>query len=162
MKMISVTALFLAAFVSNASAQCATGVDTGGGACIPPDAAGMPGYNSNIPQPTEIPPILEDRWGAIVFGVDKRADGSVTGLSSEKDAIKAGMAKCHSQGAKNCQPQFTYHNQCAAVAWGSDDYAISSAAGELEARSRALKDCNKLTKNCEIVHTACSYPERVN
>lgn len=162
MKTISTLTISLILFSSNVIAQCATGVNTGGGNCVPPDAPGMPGYE-NAPSEQQGPAaILEGRWGALVFGMDKTASGSVVGFPTKIGAINAATEKCRLQGAKVCELQTAYYNQCIAVAWGNESHTINSAAGELEARSRALTSCESITGGCKVVYTACSYPERVN
>src|SRR5262245_24156153 len=106
----------------NAVAQCATGVDTGGGACVPPDAPGMPGYQpGNAPRPS--PPVVwADSWGAVVF--DKKAGGKglATNQPSKSEAIRIAMNECRSGGFSDCEVITTYYNQCVAVAWGGDKF----------------------------------------
>lgn len=146
----------------SALAQCATGVNAGGGACIPPDAPSMPNYDqSTSPSRTTKQAAWLDQWGAIVFGIDQTAEGSVTGAASKNQAIESATKICHAKGAKECHLEIVYVNQCAAVAWGDTSSSTTRAPDTGTAKILAMKDCNKSTSNCRIVYTACSLPVRI-
>lgn len=55
----------------------------------------------------------------------------------------------------------TYRNQCAALAWGDNFYSVRRGLDKAMEKANALKICNEKTKNCQIYHSDCSYPERV-
>lgn len=149
-------------FASNAFAQCATGIDTGGGNCIPPDAAGMPGYNEggNYPQPPKA--VWVDTWGAISIDSDSGKAGTVTDFDSKSAAAETAMHDCRARGGKRCQLVLTYNNQCAAVGWASDGYGVASGADVAVAEKSALSECRKAARSeCRVVYSACSLARRV-
>lgn len=162
MKLYLIKAFLLFFCAPAVFAQCATGVDTGGGACIPPDASGMPdSYGTQGNQPVQTQSVFETRWGAIVFGVDKPVEGSVDGFPEKEAAVSAATSICASKGAKTCQLKMAYFNTCVAIAWGSHGNSINTATLQDVANARALKNCNSLTDNCKIVHAGCSTPQRI-
>jgi hypothetical protein len=143
-----------------AAAQCATGVDTGGGNCVPPDAPGMPGYSPAAPAPPA--PVWADSWGAIALDTVDSAKGVTTGAASKRDAIEAAMDQCRSAGGGHCKIILSYYNQCAAVAWGENAYAVANNPTTDGAQSEALKECSKDGQKCKVVYSACSPARRVN
>lgn len=145
----------------NANAQCATGVDTGGGSCIPPDAAGMPGYNSvdGVAQP---PPVRwVDSWGAIVVDTVDVSKGVVTEQDSKDDAVRMAMDQCSRGGAAHCRAVLTYHNQCAAVAWGETSFGTAGNPTEEGAKADAIARCSKGGEQCKVVYSDCSMQRRL-
>jgi hypothetical protein len=112
--------------------------------------------------------VWTDRWGAIVLDAQTgKGKGTVTGYVSKSAAINAAMEECTSHGAPHCELEFAYHNQCAAVAWGTLHYGSASAPTKSLAESDALNYCRKTsgessgTTSCKIVYSACSFAERV-
>lgn len=142
-------------------AQCATGVDTGG-ACIPPDAPGMPGYqgDANQPRPAQSRAVWADRWGAIASDGATGDAGTVEHQPSKKKAIAAALAICSLHGAKNCEIALVFHNQCAAAALGGETLGSAGAPTLIEAKQNALNKCGN-SNVCKIVYGACSYAERI-
>ena len=148
------------AVVPSVWAQCATGVNTGGGNCVPPDADGMPGYQGNA-APNEPPPKWVDSWGAIVIDGATGSAGTVTGYDSRREAERAAMHDCERKGARDCQVEQSYYNQCAAVAWGHEGFGTAKNPTEQGAQNRALQACNGATTQCKVVYSACSIARRV-
>lgn len=144
----------------SAVAQCATGVDTGGGNCVPPDAAGMAGYSAPSPSPPT--PRWADSWGAIALDTVDRAKGVTTGANTKRDAIDSAMDQCRQSGGGHCKIIVSYYNQCAAVAWGENAYEVANNPTTEGAQSEALKECSKDGQLCKIVYSACSHARRVN
>lgn len=146
----------------DAWAQCAAGVDTGGGNCIPPDALGMPGYQDGAnsrraPQPRAI---WADRWGAIATDAESGSMGTAEGKASESEAKKIAAAFCESDGSKRCGIRLTFHNQCAAMAWGDGKAGYSASPTSEQAERLAVKECGH-GDACKIIYSQCSYPQRV-
>jgi len=160
-KLLQVAVICLA-FISNAAwAQCATGVNTGGGNCVPPDAPGMPEYNAgqgNIPQPP--PPTWNLTWGAIVIDSETGGAGTVVGRASEDDAVRDAMRDCASRGAKGCKVEMTYRNGCAAVAWGSGGHGVASGSNKSDVEHNAMSYCEKSAHACRIVYSDCSAAQQ--
>lgn len=144
-------------WASPAFSQCATGVDTGGTGCVPPDALGIPRYGppgSSVPRPR-----WADRWGAIVYDTETGQAGTVTGYASRDAAVEQAMSDCREHGALDCRLRLAYRNQCAAVAWGAGRNAVAGAATEKRAQQLATEDCGDST--CKAVYSACSLPEQI-
>ncbi|MBV6689945.1 DUF4189 domain-containing protein [Xanthomonas euvesicatoria pv. physalidis] len=105
-------------------------------------------------------------WGAVA------SDGSNRlGVSKNKikkaDAQRDALEKCGSVSTKGCKLQFTYQNQCAAVAEPHrGDYSISGimsyagAPAKDIADSDALRNCQEknMGKECRVIYSACSEP----
>jgi hypothetical protein len=117
------------------------------------------------PQPAEPPPPQwETRWGAIAIG--STAAGSLFGASenmnSKRRAEAAAIKHCKSRdGGQTCKKVFSYFDQCAAVAWGTQRYTIQGAETIAIASKLAMQRCNGQTEDCQIFYSACSYPVRV-
>jgi hypothetical protein len=151
-------------WASSAFAQCATGVDTGGGNCIPPDANGMPGsnaarYDSAPPQPA---PVWIDQWGAIVADRGTGQAGVAVNKDSKTDAVNAAMHDCQMRGSPNCVVLLTYYNQCAALAIGDGGSGLSHNPTIEGARNGAMRTCSEDSTTCKIVYSACSVQRRIN
>lgn len=144
-----------------AVAQCATGVNTGGGNCVPPDAAGMPDYRAPNAETNAPAPTWKDSWGAIALDTVDGAKGVSTNAETKRDAVRAAMDECIASGTAHCKVELTYRNQCAAVAWGEHAYGIGNNP-TLEGASRnALNACSQEGPGCSVVYTACSMQRRV-
>ncbi|WP_430539351.1 DUF4189 domain-containing protein [Luteibacter jiangsuensis] len=144
--------------------QCATGVNTGGGNCVPPDASGMPGYNPGNGQPVGAPeptPAWVDSWGAIAIDDATGDAGTITDKYSKSEAEQAAMRDCGIRGAKACKVSLTFHNQCAAIAWGSSAWGTASGAKEQQATEDAMRLCQNQTTECKVVYSACSVAHKV-
>jgi hypothetical protein len=133
-----------------------------------PIPAGYYGDNNNndndsASQSSRPPARWATTWGAIAFDYTLGKVGAVTGQPSEKAAEAAAISECRKRGGgKNCEYiSITYYNQCAAMAWGSDQSASSHAATIKEASERAINRCNTLTTDCKIYYADCSLAKRI-
>jgi len=144
-----------------AFSQCAPGIPGAGNpGCIPPDVPGSPGGQYQEPQP--IPQALwESRWGAIAIDSSTGEAGTVTGRRSESEAKSDALRDCTSQGAKSCKIDLTYHDQCAAIAWGTGHYGAAGGPHESDAKKEAMQGCEVGASDCKIVYSDCSYAERI-
>lgn len=141
-------------------AQCATGVNTGSGGCAPPEALNIPGYeNANDVQAALPPYRWVDLWGAIAIDPDTGQAGTPADMESESAAIRAAMHDCSAKGATGCRLRITYHNQCAAVAWGPRGNGVGSGPEPDAAQEMAMKSCEDTT--CKIVYSNCTYQRKV-
>lgn len=142
--------------------QCATGVDVGGGACIPPDAPGMPGYKENTQPQYPDNPVWEDRWGAIADDNGTGQAGMIENQPSEEKAIQVALGLCRATGSPDCKIILSYRNLCSAVAWGAGQLGYASEATLDSAKLSALGECQKRSKSaCKIFYSGCSLPVRV-
>ena len=110
--------------------------------------------------PAVVEPQWEERWGAIATG--EGAFGAGLSFSTEQGAIYRALSQCaaHTKG-KPCRVRQTFHNQCAALA-GGDTGSIAWSSSEVGiAKQKAVAACSQHTKNCEVLYSGCSYPERV-
>lgn len=137
--------------------QCATGINAGGGACIPPDAPGMPGYQQQ--PPVQVRPVWRDQWGALALNEGTGEAGFVDHLSSRREAKKSALAYCRANGSSNCKIMLTFHNQCAAVAQG-ESAGFARGPDQKVTEKGALAHCGK-SKPCKIIYSACNYPDRI-
>ena len=151
------------AFIPTAWGQCATGVNTGGGNCVPPDAAGMPGSapnQGNYPPPAP-PPVWKDSWGAIVIDSETGGAGTIIERDTKSQAVRDATRDCESRGATGCKVELTYYNQCAAVGWGMGGHGVASAPTKDQAEDHAMSSCSKVASECKIVYSDCSVARRV-
>ncbi|QWT22455.1 DUF4189 domain-containing protein [Bacillus sp. NP157] len=148
----------LALLTSVAHAQCATGVDTGGSGCIPPDALpGANGANTNAPAG----PAWMNKYGAVVIDTATSAIGVADNMDSPQAASSKAVAQCESFGGKSCDDRLPYSNQCVALSWGTGGYGLSRHTDEGTAESMANQGCSKHATGCKTVYHACSMPVRV-
>jgi len=160
-KAITILALTVGIYASPAWSQCSTGVDTGGGACIPPDAPGIPGYQGNTsaqqaPQPRAV---WADRWGAIAIDMKTGQAGTIEGQENKLKATQTALAYCAQNGSKNCEVILSFHNQCAAVTMGRL-MGYSDGPTQEVAEQTAISRCGE-GASCKIVYSKCSYAERI-
>lgn len=141
-------------------AQCAPGIPGAGNPnCIPPDVPGSPGGQYR-PQNTPQEAIWESRWGAIAIDPQTGAAGTVTGYRTKSEAQAAALQDCGSHGSKTCKVNLAYHDQCAAIAWGSSSHGTGSGPYEPDAKREAMLGCKDSSTDCKIVYSACSYSEQ--
>jgi hypothetical protein len=145
-------------YVTAAHAQCATGVDTGGGQCVPPEALQDNGSQQHQVQPKAV---WADRWGAIAIDSKTGGAGTVAGRASKAEAIAAAMGDCGSHGSQTCEVETAYSNQCAAIAWGSTAHDTARGPDKSNTEASAMEGCGKLTSACKIVYSDCSLPVRI-
>jgi len=63
-------------------------------------------------------------------------------------------------GAKGCEINLTFHNQCAAAALGGGKLITAGSPTQEAAEKLAMGQCNK-SGACKIVYSKCSYAERI-
>jgi hypothetical protein len=152
--------LLLLAFISEAHAQqsCEWRPEgPSGPAWYQP--GGLVACNNGAPQqPATLPARWATRWGAIAVDNHTGDVGTSTDQSTASNARRIALKQCSSKG---CEVQMEYHNQCAAIAWGTKVYNASSAATLEEASERAMRLCGKDASDCKIVLAECSLPERI-
>ncbi|WP_425478302.1 DUF4189 domain-containing protein [Frateuria defendens] len=139
--------------------QCAPGIPGAGNpACIPPNQVNSPYYQgAGVAQPHAL---WEDRWGAIAIDSETGDAGTVEGQSSKSIADSAALSYCSKGKGENCKVILSFHNQCAAVAWGAGVLGYSGGATPDVAEEMAMKGCG-YSDDCKIVYSKCSYAERV-
>ncbi|QWT22459.1 DUF4189 domain-containing protein [Bacillus sp. NP157] len=142
-----------------AIAQCATGVDTGGGNCVPPEQLGVSGNGTNGNAAPG--PLWEDRWGAVVNDKSGRT-GVANDERSRASAIEKATQTCKADGSANCRVLVAFRNTCVAFATGDKGYASAFTNTDLDAAKRnSLDSCSAHDVRCEVIYSACSAPVRV-
>jgi hypothetical protein len=164
-KLFFVAFLLLAgAYAEQAFSQCAPGIPSAGNpGCIPPDQANSPYYQEQAPASSVQPKVeWEDRWGAVVLDSNNGRAGTIEGKPSKSTAVASAMELCAQNGGTNCELQFTFYNQCAAIAQGIGGGKLkwSTSPDKAEADARALQRCGGKDA-CQIVYSQCSMPTRV-
>ena len=93
-------------------------------------------------------------WGAFSVSPSDQLTGSATGAASEEAASAAAIADCQRRGGVACAVEFTYSNQCVAVAATSQKYAWSRGRTARSVRSKAMAACGG---DCAIYYEDCSF-----
>lgn len=102
-------------------------------------------------------PVYEKRWGAIALNPTTGLYAIANQVDGKRQARKRALEQC----GDGCEVQFTYYNQCAAMAQGRGPVAIATAASKREAESRALAQCATVSTDCAVHDSQCSVPVRV-
>lgn len=153
-KLLVAALLFSLAHIAHA--QCATGIDTGGGNCTPPDA---PGLSTDNAVRKRYDQVWIDSWGAIAVDASSLKAGTTEGDRSESEARKVAMANCKQDGNAHCKVVLVFLNQCAALAAG-ELISYSRGPNKREAEVEALRNCGS-AKPCKVFYSACSYPVKI-
>lgn len=149
----------------SAQAQCRIGSGPDFGDGIPycsqiepePEAPYEP-YDQ-LGYPDEPLPNLPSLWGAIA--IDPEAAHGGVGVAaympSEALAQARALKDCRETGgSESCRIQFTYADQCAAIAWGDSSLSAAKASTQKSASEFALNSCGERTTNCKLVYANCS------
>lgn len=109
--------------------------------------------------PDELLPNLPSLWGAIA--IDPEAVHGGVGVAaympSEALAQARALKDCRETGgSESCRIQFTYADQCAAIAWGDSSLSAAKASTQKSASEFALNSCGERTTNCKLVYANCS------
>ncbi len=95
------------------------------------------------------------RWGAFASGRHSVVGWTVDG-TSEQDAVDKAVAACRQVGGEDCGLEFTFGDQCAAVASGPENWYWKTGSGNVEKlKKRALRECGR---DCNIVLEGCALP----
>jgi len=120
-----------------------------------------------IPQAAPPPPTPTGEWittwGAIVNSPTTFATGVATGKFKKSDALAEARSFCESKGARDCTEEYTYKNQCMAVAdppAPSQWHAQYARANTMErAVEIAMNSCTEAgAPTCKITYADCTKP----
>jgi hypothetical protein len=104
-------------------------------------------------------PPAKPRWGAIATA--SGAYGVAVDADSRNGAETQALSDCQSMSkGRPCEIQMAFKNQCAALAWGSNNNAVATAAAQPQAEALAMSTCSNQGANCEIYYSGCSFPSR--
>ena len=108
------------------------------------------------PQPTGY---WEKTWGAIAPSPVGGVLGTAVGASSKEEAERIALEDCKTKGGGACEVEIAYHNQCAAMVLGKDNYRFASAASVSEASQVGLNMCKERgDSDCRVYYSACTKP----
>lgn len=143
---------------------CPQGAIPGSAMCLP-DQSVNPGSS----EPTQ--PRWKLTWGAIAMSRGEGLVGTSSGKRSRRQASREAMAKCRSMGGNNCAVVLAYHNQCAVIAWASENgrsiggsVVVQGAASIEAATALAIPECTAMRGGgeCMIVYSDCTAPILLN
>lgn len=121
---------------------------------------------SGSPMPMEHREML---WGALA--IDKKKvlvndkELKFIGVSSMKkdmkEAQKAAIDMCQSDGSKDCELVQTALNQCLSISIAAKDNGMAYffAPTVQDAITISQHKCNQAHKDCKVAHTVCSYAD---
>lgn len=148
---------------------CPSGIPSGGNPmCIPPNVEGSPYYSAPAAQE-----VLRSQWqltwGAIATDSETGDVGVVVGEFSRSKAKRKAMSRCAADGARKCKVELAYKNQCAVIAWPSENgqpvgggaSVIQSGPSVAIATELALKACTAERggrDTCTIIYSDCTIP----
>ena len=101
--------------------------------------------------------LYEKRWGAIALNASTGVYAIANQVGSKRQARKAALTEC----GDGCKVEFTYYNQCVALAQGDGPVSIATAADSQEAGHRALAQCATVSTGCKVHDAQCSVPVQV-
>ena len=136
-------------------AQCATGVATGGGGCVPPSVL-YPDQYGNAPAPAYAPR-LPDRWGSVYWSPEDNVWTEARGLLTKRKARNAAEDDCKARGGMHCKELTTFANTCLGIsesAQGAVGWATSPDPSAAKADS--LRSCGD--ESCKSIYLECSLP----
>lgn len=112
--------------------------------------------------PVAAKPQWVSRWGAIAIGstLSGGGVGTSTDMASRRKAESQAIKECRRTGGGSECEVFSYHDQCAVVAWGEASYVVQSAESIKVASEVALDRCRAKTGDCRVFYSACSLPQR--
>lgn len=125
-----------------------------------PIPAGYYSDSNSIPKSAEPPARWMDTWGAIAADADNGSLGTVVGMSSEQEALRAALAQCRAKGGAKCEVDLTYYNQCAVMILGNKTYATARAETIERATQLGMKTCNAENTKCRVYYSDCSLARR--
>ncbi len=85
----------------------------------------------------------------------------IANIPSRNEATDIAVKTCQKNGGQDCKVELTYHNQCAAIAWGTNSHVVSNAPYIDTVKANAMRACSQRTQDCKIVYSECSYAVRV-
>lgn len=96
----------------------------------------------------------EDRYAAIAYSFKTKKQGYGFNYHSREEAENAALRGCQ---AADCEVIVWTRNGCCALAVGADDGYGFSWEYQLEAaKTHALSECQKRTKNCQVISWTCT------
>ncbi len=112
-------------------------------------------------RPMAPPALWADRYGSIASDADRGIYESVRDMAGVASAEQAALANCKSKGGRKCEILLTYHNGCAAIAFGDTVYLAQTGPTVEAANQKALSQCDAATTNCHVEFNVCSLPVRI-
>ena len=153
-----------------ANAQNCAGMPAVNGVCIPPDSPTSP-LNSTYGNQARHDPSAayywKTTWGAIASDSTSGDMGFSTAEFSQARARRTAVKRCKERGGEKCKVDLAYHNQCAVVAWSSENgepvggAAVFQGAESIKiASEHAIPLCSSIRGGgeCTVVYSNCTMP----
>ncbi len=147
------------------------GMPAANGVCIPSDSPTSPLYSTYGDQNSAYNIAHQSRWrltwGAIASDKNSGDIGVIVGKFSAHAAKNEAMQRCGQHGATSCKIDLAYQNQCAVIAWPSQDdklvggVVVTRGGPTIDDASQgALATCSAARKGakCKIVYSDCTRP----
>lgn len=103
-----------------------------------------------------------ETWGAIASGTNGSGYGVAKDALSEREAKEKAVYQCVKGGGEGCESNFTYRNQCVAIAQpvekGGTFDAKASAISIEEASKDAINLCERTNSGmaCAVIFSDCT------
>ena len=145
--------LLIFGMYAEAQTRCPMGAQAGSMQCLPDD----PQYNQSAPpRPTGE---WIKTWGAIAGSDATGESGGAVDKFSEREARESAMRICAQGEAKDCEVDFVFFNQCAAMISSKTISYIQGAESEEIAIDLATNDCQvNGGAPCSVIYSACTDP----
>ncbi|QHG89069.1 MULTISPECIES: DUF4189 domain-containing protein [Xanthomonas] len=153
-----VSLFFLVNAVPSAFAQtaCPVGVAPGSPQCGPDSGTSRGDIPSPPPRPTGE---WIKTWGAIATSKSMGEAGTSANKTSEDEARRIAIQECERGGAKDCEVNLAYHNQCAALASSQTDTFFQASGTEGRAAKLAMQSCKDSNGgSCKVRYSECTNP----
>lgn len=161
MKILGIGALIITGLYSlPVSAQCGTGVNTGG-QCIPPEVLYPSNGDNTTLRPQHSNVVWSKTWGAIAGDSKLKVIGTSVGLLSKSKAKDAALAACASRGGHDCKIEIVYHNQCLAAVMGEDNSVVYGTGPSKESAAQATITEFSEGEKTKTVYSECTEPVRI-
>jgi hypothetical protein len=102
-----------------------------------------------------------ERWGTVAIAKGKGDGfGWTDNASTPEEAKAAALDMCKSGGGDRCEVLGAFVNSCAALAFGTDTFAVTYTAQTRRSLSytkkKAIRDCG--AADCKIIRSGCTAP----
>ena len=172
--------LVFCAQIAHAEGRCPPGYFPVGDIRTSYGCAPIPGYESNVPQPSapqdtgpstlqRPPQSSQATWGAIGYSTENGTAGLALNNYLTKDAAEdAALKRCADLGGTNCVVAMAFYDQCGAAARSSLIFSTAGGVDVAQATDRVIARCQKatekagLSESCVVTWTGCTDYVRVS
>jgi hypothetical protein len=135
-------------------AQC-SGVDTGGGGCVPPSVLYPDQYGNGGGQ--TYAPRLPDRWGSVYRSAEDNVWSEARGYLTRGKAQSAAKADCKARGGQHCEELTSFANTCLGISQSAKGaVGWTTSPDPYAAKEDSVKACRD--ESCQSIYLECSLP----